>query len=305
MAQGAIRGIKYDENFAYILENENDFLYTEYKILQNQLGNIFIRCMQTRYNGRIQLYYLTGRYKKLIDVIDRLNESNFLHIVESLIYDVVEVKKNGFLTCCNINIFFDSIYVDLDTNNVCIVYLPVKQHIYSDTYTFESQFKNFLRAFIQKVSLPLSSDIMEFINALNVEKSNSQMLLSCIDKIISRRGGSQIFGSEDKKSYTTKLVASNQNVPAAYAPFEIVIDKREIIIGSDSKYASALIPFNKAVSRSHAKVMMLGDNYTITDLSSRNGTYVNNVKLYPDQEYPIRNGDIVRIANIDFKFMVK
>lgn len=90
MAQGAIRGIRYDENFAYILKNENDFLYTEYKFLQNQLGNIFIRCMQTKYNGKIQLYYLTGRYKMLKDVIYRLDESSFLHIVESLMYDIAD-----------------------------------------------------------------------------------------------------------------------------------------------------------------------------------------------------------------------
>lgn len=46
------------------------------------------------------------------------------------------------------------------------------------------------------------------------------------------------------------------------------------------------------------------DGYTITDLQSANGTYVNKIRLQPNQPYPINNGDIIRLANSDFQVSI-
>ena len=62
-----------------------------------------------------------------------------------------------------------------------------------------------------------------------------------------------------------------------------------------------VIDFNKMISRSHCRINKRGGQYTITDLQSANGTYVNKVKLQPNQPHPISNGDVIRLANSDFQ----
>ena len=42
----------------------------------------------------------------------------------------------------------------------------------------------------------------------------------------------------------------------------------------------------------------------ITDLQSANGTYVNKAKLQPNQSTPIKNGDVIRLANSDFQVSI-
>ena len=44
--------------------------------------------------------------------------------------------------------------------------------------------------------------------------------------------------------------------------------------------------------------------YMITDLKSANGTYVNRVRLTPEQPHQIKNGDIIRLANSDFQVVI-
>lgn len=53
-----------------------------------------------------------------------------------------------------------------------------------------------------------------------------------------------------------------------------------------------------AVSRRHAVIRLNGDQLVVCDLDSTNGTFVNDEKLTPEQDRPIRGGDVVRIASV-------
>lgn len=54
------------------------------------------------------------------------------------------------------------------------------------------------------------------------------------------------------------------------------------------------------VSGSHGVIGKAGDNWTITDSGSTNGTYVNGAKLAPGAAAQLKIGDKVRIATLDF-----
>ena len=58
-----ITEIECGSNFAYVLNDNNLFLSTEYKVLQSRSGGCFVKCMKMTYNGEIQLYYLTEAYR--------------------------------------------------------------------------------------------------------------------------------------------------------------------------------------------------------------------------------------------------
>lgn len=52
------------------------------------------------------------------------------------------------------------------------------------------------------------------------------------------------------------------------------------------------------VSRRHAVIRYVGSGFTIEDLNSVNGTWVNENKLTPNQAQPLRHGDQVRLGQL-------
>ena len=84
----------------------------------------------------------------------------------------------------------------------------------------------------------------------------------------------------------------------------LIVDKPEYIIGKNRAAVDGAVSFNKMISRVHCKVITAGGQYSIEDLNSANGTYVNHVRLQPRNPYPIKNGDIIRLANSDFQVLI-
>ena len=54
------------------------------------------------------------------------------------------------------------------------------------------------------------------------------------------------------------------------------------------------------VSGNHGVIGKAGADWTITDSGSTNGTFVNGVRLRPGAATPLKAGDKVRIATLDF-----
>lgn len=61
-----------------------------------------------------------------------------------------------------------------------------------------------------------------------------------------------------------------------------------------TKYQAHLL----GVSRRHAAIRFEDGNYTIEDLNSSNGTWVNENRLQSNQPRPLRNGDVIRLGQL-------
>jgi hypothetical protein len=61
-----------------------------------------------------------------------------------------------------------------------------------------------------------------------------------------------------------------------------------------SKYQAHML----GVSRQHAAITFSDDGFTIEDLNSSNGTWINEIKLAPNQPRMLRNGDVVRLGQL-------
>jgi len=57
----------------------------------------------------------------------------------------------------------------------------------------------------------------------------------------------------------------------------------------------------KGVSRRHARLLIKGNQILIEDLSSANGTWVNDVKLSSNQPFPLQHGDLVRLGRLGLR----
>lgn len=83
---------------------------------------------------------------------------------------------------------------------------------------------------------------------------------------------------------------------------KITINKPEFVIGKERRRVDYCISDNNSVSRAHAKVRVRSGKCYITDLGSTNCTYVNGVKLSPNQEIELKSSDKIKISDVEFEF---
>lgn len=291
-------------NISYVLDDSKLFMSTEYKVLQSQNNSSFVRCMKMTYNGKVQLYYLTSGLKSFSSMIPALDSESFLTIVSNLFSDIIDVKHNGFLSCQNIDISFDRIYVDPTTHKVSLVYLPLNDRIYEDKSSFENDIRTGLVKLISGVAALSTHKIMQFSSDL------SNGALSMEDLYARIKGSKSICENQPHMNQSDveahRAGSDLLRIIAINTPnrVEIKVTKDEYIIGKKAELCDGVIGFNKMISRSHCRININGNQYTITDLQSANGTYVNKVRLQPNQPYPINNGDVIRLANSDFQVSI-
>lgn len=58
------------------------------------------------------------------------------------------------------------------------------------------------------------------------------------------------------------------------------------------------------VSNIHAKITLKAELWNIMDLNSSNGTFLNHTKLSPNEEYPLKQNDLLRLSS-RLEFIVK
>lgn len=93
------------------------------------------------------------------------------------------------------------------------------------------------------------------------------------------------------------------NGPEAGRIFEL-IGGADIVIGSDP--GNPIFIPDTLVSRHHAKLSFKKDGSCwVSDMGSRNGTSVNGVPMAKEKERLLRDGDVVSVAYVEFKFLDK
>lgn len=292
LENGLMQEIACGTNFSYVLSDNGMFLSTEYKVLQSQANSNFIKCMKMLYNGKVQMLYLTANLKPFLSMIPTLDSDSFMTICANLLSAIIEVKQNGFLSCQNIDIAFDKIFVDPSNYKVSLVYVPVSKRIYDDYATFENEIRTGFVKLISGVANISSPKTMQFASDL----TNGMMTMEDLHNHIKRGKAAAAGAGQQAAQKVLRLVALN-----APTKVELRVTKNSFVIGKNAGAVDGVISFNKMISRTHCRIDRNGDQYTITDLMSANGTYVNRVRLNPNQPRVIQNGDIVRLANSDFQ----
>jgi serine/threonine protein kinase len=85
----------------------------------------------------------------------------------------------------------------------------------------------------------------------------------------------------------------------------------EIVIGrayKDARPDIDLGPYGGSqagVSRLHSRLVRHGDEWSVEDLGSTNGTFVNGAKVAPHQKKRVKSGDIIRCGQIELQFHIE
>ncbi len=85
----------------------------------------------------------------------------------------------------------------------------------------------------------------------------------------------------------------------------VKMDKNVMLAGRQANQVDIMLP-GRMVGHIHAEFRRNSDGsqYTVIDCNSKNGTYINGSKerIKSNVEYPIRNGDTVKLADVELTF---
>lgn len=106
--------------------------------------------------------------------------------------------------------------------------------------------------------------------------------------------GRTVFLQPDREPASYKLYASDRK-----NSHHIELGRLPCVIGKQEGCVDEVI-MNGGISRIHARVDHNGKCFTVTDLNSTNGTYVNGVRLEPDETMELSDGDEVRFGDLNY-----
>ena len=82
------------------------------------------------------------------------------------------------------------------------------------------------------------------------------------------------------------------------APKRFALTKKTVTVGRGPQCDLQIL--THFVSREHARITVTGGNVVIEDLGSRNGVYVNAVRV---ERHSLQQGDLITIGETQFRFM--
>ncbi len=297
--QGLITELTGNQNIQYVFNDSGLFSLTEYKVLKSQTKN-FVKCSKVLYNGKIKLLYSSAAYKSFRNMLPTIDIDTFLIILSNVLNCITDIKNNGFLSCNDLDLSYEKIFVDQNTLEVNLIYLPL-----NDSNADTSAFENELRSeFIKTLSgTPAFSGDKAGRVCSYLAKGTYN--LNDVNTAIKNEITGGMPNDIDKKVLTYSVPAKQpamvfSSVDASLL-INFTINNSEFVIGKNAAQVDGVISFNKAISRVHCKISYQNGSYFITDLGSANGTYVNNSRIVAHQTKLLNSGDIIRLANTDFK----
>ncbi|MBE3117798.1 MAG: FHA domain-containing protein [Candidatus Atribacteria bacterium] len=101
------------------------------------------------------------------------------------------------------------------------------------------------------------------------------------------------------------MIESGQILPLA--------DRTEFTLGR-SEEGQPIVPdvdlsphnaYANGVSRLHAVLKLIQEQFVIVDLGSSNGTYLNGIRLPPYVETPVAHGDVIYLGKLKMQVLIK
>ncbi len=117
-------------------------------------------------------------------------------------------------------------------------------------------------------------------------------------------GGVSVFGETTVLSSGNEIVEKKPYLLRVKNNEKILINKENFRIGKEKSFVDYFIGDNTAISRSHANIIVKGNDYFIVDTNSTNHTFVNGKMIQSNIEIQIFSGDKIRLANEEFGFVL-
>ena len=302
-----------------LINEESAFDKTGYEVARNQDRGIFLRCVQVRENGKIKIVYFTEGMLPLGYYLENAKWSDFAPMLISAFEKIMEGRQIGFLTADNILMDAEHIFVNSETGKVQLMYLPLLQK--SDAakvYHAEIRFRTELAEKLRNVG---GGDGRLRLAAAGLIESSETRGFSAIAAGIKSLSSSL----DDPMPVAPKDIFSKETSPKLkfrrfHRPEEegsasmsgilltnasrgcrVSVMKSTVTLGRDSKLGTGYISASGFIGREHCRISFERGSHFVEDLNSKNGTYLNGQKLTPGQKKPLRPGDRLKLADVEFQ----
>ncbi len=107
----------------------------------------------------------------------------------------------------------------------------------------------------------------------------------------------------------TTLLSGGASLPAAYLirvknSERVAINKQVFRVGKERRRVDYCIADNTNVSRVHADILYKENAFYLVDDNTTNGTTINGISLVGGREYILKNGDVIKMADEEFRFQM-
>ena len=282
-----------------ILKDPAVFSRVDYKVQHDCADRCFVRSMEIFFNGARRILYLPGTAVPLGSLLQQFSPGSFASAAGSLLQNILEVRRNGFLRVENIDLSFEHIFTDPVTFQTFLIYIPVSGSYYPDSQFFENLFRTSAAGAMRQNPGLTSKRTEAFADALERGASLEELAacLSC-----------SLPGTTDLSAMPDGAEGQPQNAGCLYLiavngerPIVFRIMENEYVIGRSPEKADGLIRGNRMVGRIHCRILRRGAEYFAEDMHSANGTWVNGKKLIRGENRKLSDGDILRVADISFR----
>lgn len=305
--EGKLQEVHGTQSLSYILEDDGLFNLSEYKILHNQDHDFFVDCAKLRYNGKIKLTYFLDDYVSLKALLPTLEAYTFVTVLANLLGSIVEIVHNGYLDVADLNLAFNRIYVDPASLTVRLIYVPLNGERTSGTVLLTApvtdRFRSELRKLIQ--SAPgLSGDRLRPVCDWLEDKTLS---LEEVYKNVRTMSPGGASGGGDSPAGRGGRTRRRVTLTALNAPdaLTVEINKPEFRLGRSKTETDCCLLFNAAIGRVHCRIFNSNGVVAVEDADSKNGTFVNKVRLKPHERKTLHDRDVLRLANSDFSVRIE
>lgn len=269
-----------------LLEDEH-FSLTGFKVMHSSELSGLIGCSRLRYNGRLKLVYHSGDMQPLSATIKTIDAQRLLPVLKDAADTALNVKSSGFLQCGNLVIGPDSLFMDAENGKAGLIYLPVSA---ADAESSASAFQDRLKELAEYIGEQRPELAEGAIGALSRKLAGGLTLEETAEFL-------GLLASSDTENGQPCIEIRALNAPYALS---LRVNRPEYVIGKSVMGVDGTIGFNSAISRVHCKISLVDGAFYVTDLGSVNGTYVNHIRVTDANALPLRDGDILTLANSDF-----
>lgn len=273
------------------LNSPEYFSANGYSALVNSVRMGFVPCEQMMVAGKVKLIYDTASFSSLFEMLPYMTPDMFERVSANLINKLSLFRNNMYLRCENAFLSTDKIFVNKNTMDVYLVYLPLESNDPTDYMPmFESKLREKLASLVDKYP-NLKRPAAPVQHAAPVQPvapvQHAAPIQSNVSVPTSRAGG------------TSFVFRSNCASP------DLRITSDEFVIGKSQSRVDGVISGSNLVSRVHCKAILRDGACYIMDLNSLNGTCLNGRRINPGEMYKLVEGTRISIADMDFIFAVE
>lgn len=300
-------------HISYTLDNDK-YSKLALKMLSNSMSQNIIKPISIRNNGARRFLYSVKDLKSLASCSSELDDGLIFSVLHQYKELLREIESQTYLKKEFLELDSDRVFIDFQTREVKFIIIPVFSQGESDSHI----------SFLEKNYAFISSVIGK--NDHFEDGRLSSLLKKCIylreheNDITGRVGYMEDILSFVLKEFDDEAVINVNNEyskepdsekgkvireielhhDGVYGTFSLYITKSRFTIGKSADN-DGVLNMNPAVSRSHLMIEVDNNSVYVTDLGSRNHTFINGSLISANEKAVLKDKSCLRIADMDFE----